>query len=518
MAKAKYRPGRNLLVFMAGLAVLFGLVALAGNWKPALGLDLQGGTRITLTAVGSPTASQLEEARQIIDNRVNGSGVAEADVFTQDGEHVVVEIPGESRRDLIDVVQRQARLGMRLVACSDGVAGAAATRCSSPGAEKEVPTPAGDADKALAWRQAPTKEWVEKYNAASCPITGTLPEENDDPSQPLITCQESKGASGGTTFAKYLLTAAVVEGSDLRSAEAGQDTRAVDWMVNIKLKDAGAKEFGKVSSALYTNAQEQFAIVLDGVPISVPTMNDPNLSRESSISGNMNQAEAMELATGLKYGALPVAFKKSPTADTVGPSLAGDQLSAVLIAGGVGLGLVMLFCLIYYRGLGVVVLASLAVAGIATYGMVLLLSETAGFTLTLPGIAGLIIAVGVTADSFIIFFERIRDEMREGKSMRVAVETGWVRAKRTRIAASIVSLLSAFILYIFATGVVKGFGFALGLSTVIDLAVLFWFTKPLVSWLAHFTFFNGGGRMSGLSTETLGTDSGTDLVATGGKA
>jgi preprotein translocase subunit SecD len=355
---------------------------------------------------------------------------------------------------------------------------------------------------------------VAKYNAATCPITGEVPEENDDPATPLVTCQEVENSTGQTTYAKYLLTAAVVEGSDLSKAEAGQDQNAVDWMVQIRLKDAGAKEFGKVSAALYANSQEQFAIVLDGAPISVPSMNDPNLSRESSISGSMGQAEATDLATSLKYGALPVAFDKETNAETVGPSLAGDQLTAGLIAGGIGLGLVMLFCLIYYRALGIVVLASLATAALATYGMVLLLSETAGFTLTLPGIAGLIIAVGVTADSFIIFFERIRDEMREGKSMRVAVESGWVRAKRTRIAASVVSLLSAFILYIFATGVVKGFGFALGLSTVIDLAVLFWFTKPLVSWLAHFRFFNGGGRMSGLSTETLGTD----LVAAGGKA
>lgn len=514
MAQPKYRPGRNLLAFLLGLGVLFGLVALAGNWKPALGLDLQGGTRITLTAIGNPSASQLDEARQIIDNRVNGSGVNEADVFIQSGRHVVVEIPGESRRDLIDVVQRQARLGMRVIACSDATGGAAATRCSSPGATKEVPTPAGDADKALAWREAPTAEWVAKYNAATCPITGELPEENDDPAKPLVTCQEIEDSTGQKTYAKYLLTAAVVEGSDLNKAEAGQEPNAVDWLVEIRLKDAGAKEFGKVSAALNANNQEQFAIVLDGAPISVPSMQSGSLSRVSSITGNMGQAEATELATSLKYGALPVAFDKETNAETVGPSLAGDQLTAGLIAGGIGLGLVMLFCLVYYRGLGIVVLASLAVAAIATYGMVLLLSETAGFTLTLPGIAGLIIAVGVTADSFIIFFERIRDEMRDGKSMRVAVESGWVRAKRTRIAASVVSLLSAFILYIFATGVVKGFGFALGLSTVIDLAVLFWFTKPLVSWLAHYKFFNGGGRMSGLSTETLGTD----LVTAGGKA
>jgi preprotein translocase subunit SecD len=179
----------------------------------------------------------------------------------------------------------------------------------------------------------------------------------------------------------------------------------------------------------------------------------------------------------------------------------------------------MLYCLLYYRGLGLVVVSSLFVAAGITYGMVLLLSEAAGFTLTLPGIAGLIIAVGITADSFVIYFERIRDEMREGKSMRVAVETGWARARVTRIAANTVSILSALVLYIFATGAVKGFGFALGLSTLIDLAVLFWFTKPLVSWLAQFRSFNSGHRLSGLSPETLGLDAPKVRTATaGGKA
>ena len=208
----------------------------------------------------------------------------------------------------------------------------------------------------------------------------------------------------------------------------------------------------------------------------------------------------------------PIQF--TANTETIGPSLAGDQLSAGLTAGAFGLALVLIYCLLYYRGLGLVVVASLLSASAVTYALVLLLSETAGFVLTLPGIAGLIIAVGVTADSFIIFFERIRDEMREGKSMRVAVETGWKRAKVTRLAAQVVSLLSAAVLYIFATGAVKGFGFALGLTTLVDLAILFWFTKPMVSYLARFKFFNGGGELSGLSANTLGID----RVASGGKA
>ncbi|HSX68613.1 protein translocase subunit SecD [Nocardioides sp.] len=502
MAAKVYRPGRHVLAFLAGLAIIFGLVTLGGNWKPALGLDLQGGTRISLTALGSPSATQLEEARQIIDQRVNGSGVSESEVFTQGGEHVVVEIPGENRRDLIDVVKRQARLGFRLIACSDSAPGP----CAGQAATTADPKGKGAVAEALAWRAKPDQEWIDKFNAATCPSTTEVADDADAPGTPLVACGENNE--------KFLLSEAAIEGKELNNASPQPLQNGIGYEVKLTFKAAGAEKFSQVSQALHSNNRERFAMVLDGEVISAPTMNDPNLRKTASISGDFNQESATELATSLKFGALPVAFEDPPTADTVGPSLAGDQLSAGLVAGGIGLGLVMLYCLLYYRGLGAVVLASLAVAAAATYGLVLLLSEGAGFTLTLPGIAGLIIAVGITADSFIIFFERIRDEMREGKTMRVAVETGWVRARQTRLAANVVSLLSAVILYTFATGVVKGFGFALGLSTLIDLAVLFWFTKPLLSWLARFHFFNGGGKLSGLSTETLGMD----VVTAGGKA
>ncbi len=225
------------------------------------------------------------------------------------------------------------------------------------------------------------------------------------------------------------------------------------------------------------------------------------------ITGSFTEAEAKSLATSLKYGALPISFDQNkPTTETIGPSLAGNQLQAGIIAGLLGLLLVMLYCLLYYRGLGLVVIASLLVAAATTYALVLLLAKSAGFTLTLPGIAGLIVAVGITADSFIVYFERIRDEMRDGKSMRVAVEAGWMRARATCLAADTVSMLAAVVLYVFAAGVVKGFAFALGLSTLIDLVVFFWFTHPMVSWLARFPFFNKGHKLSGLDAENLGLD------------
>jgi len=592
MARRTAQPGRTLLTFLLGLAVAYALVALIGDWKPQLGLDLQGGTRITLIAKGDPTSDSMEEARKIIDQRVNGSGVSEAEVVTQGNRFIVVEIPGQSRRDLTETVMRQAQLRFRLVACSDFNPGPCASGAttqdptppeSEPGSGVSAPaspdasgtanrapasyaddtdgsetsspsdapadeasdgagdgasdgasdaptdeasdgaTPAGtpvtpapeggpDVDDPLTWIDKPNQEAIDAFNAFTCPQDGTPVNVEDDSDKPLVSCEwdsESKIAT------KYLLSASMIEGSELDDAEAVIPQNEVNYVVAIDFDGSGTKTFTKISEAL-VGTEKQFAMVLDGQVLSAPTMEALITNGQAQIQGNFTQASAKSLATSLKYGALPIAFE-DPSTETIGPSLAGDQLNAGLIAGAFGLGLVLIYCMFYYRGLGIVVVASLLAAAATTYALVLLLSKSAGFTLTLPGIAGLIIAVGITADSFIIFFERIRDEMRDGRGMKVAVEVGWKRAKVTRLAAQVVSLLSAAVLYIFATGVVKGFGFALGLSTIVDLAILFWFTKPMMSWLARFKFFNSGHRLSGLSRETLGMD-GMDTVPAGGRA
>ncbi len=347
---------------------------------------------------------------------------------------------------------------------------------------------------------------MQAYNEFTCPADGSAVDVDDDPAKPLITCDDAGS--------KFLLSPAIIEGTALQSADLrAPDQQNADWGVSLDLDPAGTKVFATVSGSM-AGSQEQFAIVLDGQVISAPVFTAVITNGNAEISGNMGEPEARSLTTSLKFGALPISFDSS-SIETVGPSLAGNQLRAGLTAGAAGLILVMVYCLFYYRGLGLVVIASLVVAAALTYGMVLLLSETAGFTLSLPGIAGLIVAVGITADSFIVFFERIRDEMRDGKSMRVAVEHGWKRARNTCLAADTVSLLAATVLYIFAAGVVKGFAFALGLSTLIDLVVFFWFTKPMVSWLAHFPFFNTGHRYSGLNASTLGIDQlGTASVGT----
>jgi preprotein translocase subunit SecD len=348
----------------------------------------------------------------------------------------------------------------------------------------------------------PDPQSVAVYNNFTCPPAAPV---DDDPTIPIVTCSQDPDPATGQ-YVKYLLSPALIEGTSIESASAGIPQNQVQWAVNIQLDSKGAAEQLRLSQAM-VNTSDQFAIVLDGQVISAPTFDGVIAGGTSQITGSFTESEAKGLATSLKYGALPITFDQNKlTTQTIGPSLATDQLQAGITAGLLGLLLVMLYCLAYYRGLGLVVIASLLVAAATTYAMVLLLAKSAGFTLTLPGIAGLIVAVGITADSFIVYFERIRDEMRGGRSMRVAVETGWIRARATCLAADSVSILAAVVLYVFAAGVVKGFAFALGLSTVIDLAVFFWFTHPMVSWLARFPFFYKGHKLSGLDAENLGLD------------
>ncbi|HET7684200.1 MAG TPA: protein translocase subunit SecD [Marmoricola sp.] len=577
MASRISRPARTLLVFFIAIAVLYGLAALGGTWKPALGLDLEGGTRITLTAVGDGiTPEKMNQARQIIDARVNGNGVSEAEVTVQSNKNIVVEIPGKNRQNLVDSVKRTAQLRFRLVAgqpmgpvgqqptttpspnpsaspsgkaspsgtaSPSGSASPKATSSSTSGSNRPAPafdlraadptptptptpttqtpggdqTPAGPAGtdavvrQALAFAQNPPQEWVARQAAYRCPDKGEAAGVEDDPDKPLVTCDEDGN--------RFLLTRAVIEGTSLDSASYGTPPQGVGWVVQLDLEGGEpTQRFGNISKALYANGG-QFAIVLDGQVISYAGFQEPILDGNAQISGDFTEGEAKSLANSLKFGALPIKFSNPPTVETIGATLAGDQLSAGILAGIVGLLIVMLYCLLYYRGLGFVVIASLLVAAAITYATVLVLAKAANFTLTLPGIAGLIVAVGITADSFIVYFERIRDEMRDGKSMRVAVEAGWVRARNTCLAADAVSFLAAVVLYIFAIGVVRGFAFALGISTLIDVAVFFWFTKPMISLLARRRFFNSGSKYSGLSAETLGIDEITaDRRLAGGRA
>ncbi|MGZ5371639.1 protein translocase subunit SecD [Aeromicrobium sp.] len=516
-------PRRTLIIFLAAIIAMYGIVALMdfnsnkgdpSAWKPKLGLDLQGGTRISLEAKASSgeiTKAKLAEASDIIDQRVNGTGVTEAEVTTQGGNQVIIEIPGEQRQGIADQVGRTAQLRFRLVW---GVGDKAGTKANPEELKKAVDSVDWskltlqqmlDAEtKGVASLpkeyQTPIAALQEQANAFPC-TKAAIEAVDDQSDKPLVTCDRKSGEA-------LMLSPTVIEGTQIKSADAVLESQNNQWVVALALKGQGKKDFDTITEALFAQVQanpnaSRFAIVLDGEVLSAPTTNGHFTDGKSQISGGFTVKTAKDLANSLKYGALPLTFSLA-NSSAEGPSLAATQLKAGLIAGLVGMLLVVAYSLFYYRGLGLVVVASLAVAAAITYAMVLILGKGVGFTLTLPGIAGLIVAIGITADSFIVFFERLRDEVRDGKSLRLAVETGWTRARSTILAADAVSFLAAFVLFIFAIGVVRGFAFALGLTTVIDVFVVFLFTKPMVSLLARTKFFGQGHKLSGLDAAHLG--------------
>ena len=519
------KPRRTLIIFLAAIIALYGIIALIdvngkkgdqSAWKPKLGLDLQGGTRITLEAKdasGKPPAAKLAEARDIVDARVNGSGVTEAEVTTQGGNQVIIEIPGKQEQGIADKVGKTAQLRFRLLWAVGSQAG---TKAKPADLQKAV--------DAVDWSKLTLKQMIdaetvgatslpkeyqagfaalkEQANAFECTKDGVAAVD-DQSGKPLVTCEIKSGEV-------EVLSPTVIEGTQIKSANAVLDSQNNQWVVALALKGQGKRAFDTITEALFAQVSSnptasRFAIVLDGEVLSAPTTNGHFTDGKSQISGGFTVATAKDLANSLKFGALPLTFTLQGSS-AEGPSLAASQLKAGLIAGLIGMILVVVYSLIYYRGLGLVVVASLGVAAAVTYAMVLLLGKGVGFTLTLPGIAGLIVAIGITADSFIVFFERLRDEVREGKSLRLAVETGWVRARSTILAADAVSFLAALVLFIFAIGVVRGFAFALGLTTIIDVFVVFLFTKPVVSLLARTKFFGQGHKLSGFDAAHLGIE------------
>jgi preprotein translocase subunit SecD len=544
------RPGRLLIVLGVILVLLFGIMGLTKHWEPKLGLDLRGGTTITLTAKslaggGTVTAEQLAEAKNIISQRVNGAGVGEAEITTAGGSHINVAVPGANQDSLVKQVGQTALLYFRIVydaqqtapppvpsATPTGkptttpkpsttptpsttlkpggspspngrawssVLGRAEAPTPTPTAKPSTPaTPPVAAGDPLAWQ--PDAATTAAFATFACPDGKKNLKPEDNPDKPLFSCDKA-----GTS--KYLLGPAILKGTDLSDASAGIPQGGFQWQVNLNFNSEGGDKFLKATTAISQRGQGQnlFAIVLDGETISTPSVDNPIPGGQALINGSFTETEARDLANVLKYGALPVSFDVS-SVETISPQLGGDQLSAGITAGLIGLALVIIFSFLYYRGLGLVVVASLGAAAALTYASVVLLGQAIGFTLTLAGIAGLIVAIGITADSFVIYFERLRDEVREGRSLRSSVETGWARAKHTIIAADSISLLAAVVLYILAVGGVKGFAFTLGLTTLIDLLVVFIFTKPMVTLLARTDFFGHGHKLSGLDPEHLGVE------------
>ena len=497
--KGTTRPGRALLILGLIFISLGATVAITGATEVRLGLDLRGGTSVTLqprasTAGNDVTPEAINQAVEIIRQRVNSLGVAESEVTAQGSggnRQIVISVPGENGTRVVELVGQTAELRFRQVLASGfGIPSGIDTAT--------VATPVPGVSDVINSQFATLDCTV----AASLQGTGT-----DDPSAVITACSNDL-----TT--KYVLAPAEVLGRQISEASSGLDTQAGSaWTVSLTFDGEGTRAFGALTARVTSlpEPNNQVAIVLDGIVQSSPRINEAIPSGTAQITGDFTQVGARDLANVLKYGALPLAFDRGEV-QQISPTLGADQLNAGMLAGAIGLGLVILYCFLYYRGLGIVVTGSLAAAAGLIYLLILVLGETIGFTITLAGIAGIIVAVGITADSFVVYFERIRDEIREGRSLRSAVESGWVKARHTIIVADAVTIIAAVLLYFFAVGGVRGFAFTLGLTTFVDLIVTFIFTKPLMTILARTKFFSSGHRFSGLSDKSSGVTRPTTSV------
>ena len=506
IANTQSRAARTISIMLLIILGFTGIAFVSGATSFKLGLDLQGGTSVTLQPrieqgqVGKVTTEAIDQAVAIIRQRVNSLGVAESEVSAQGSgvnRQIVISVPGETGRRIVDLVGQTAELRFRPVL----VVGAPnATSVSGDTATATLPA-------------GVTADLNAQYAALDC----TLPQNRQGgggagEAATVVSCDRD-----GTS--KYILAPAEVLGRQVTKASSVISTQnAAGWYVILDFNGEGTSKFGAMTTRLTSlpSPQNQAAIVLDGLVYSAPRINEPINTGTAQITGNFTQEDAQDLANVLKYGALPLAFDRGEV-QQVSPTLGADQLRGGLIAGVLGLMLVIIYSLLYYRGLGIVSVGSLLVATAIALLSFLLLGKAIGFTLTLAGIAGAIVAIGITADSFIVYFERIRDEVREGRSLKSAVETGWKRARRTVLVADAVSMIAALMLYFFAVGGVRGFAFTLGLTTVIDLIVVFFFTKPLITVLAKFKFYSEGHPLSGFSAKSLGIVTKNNLPTEGVK-
>jgi preprotein translocase subunit SecD len=531
---------------------------LSGHTTPRLGIDLAGGTSITLEAKpeqGSAiNKANMDTAVDIMNRRVNGLGVTEAEVQTQGDRNIIVNIPkGTNSKEARDQVGTTAKLYFRPVLAQDATGSAAATSPSpsASGSSKASPSPSasksGSTGEKATSSSSPSssatsqgRAVTDALKADSTPSASASASSSASPSAPASSAPSAAQAKLQAQYAaldcskkaqrntagdgakpdeatlgcgemsgvwyKYLLGPAAVDGTEVKKAQAVFDTQtAAGWQVTMTFNGKGAKKFADITAQLAKNTQPQneFGIVLDGEVVSSPYVSSSITGGNAQISGSFTQDEAQNLANMLSYGALPLSFQEQ-SVTTVTAALGGDQLHAGLLAGAIGLLLVVVYLVAYYRGLSLVAMASLLVSGILTYVLMALLGPAIGFALNLPAVCGAIVAIGITADSFIVYFERIRDEIREGRSLRPAVERAWPRARRTILVSDFVSFLAAAVLFIVTVGKVQGFAFTLGLTTVLDVVVVFFFTKPLMTLLARRKFFASGSKWSGLDPKSLG--------------
>ena len=535
------RARRSLVALLVIIIALVGLIAFGvwrgeATWTPKLALDLQGGTQILLApklADGqSVSGEQLEQAVAIIRQRVDASGVSEAEITTQGNQNISVSIPGTADEATLQRIEASAKLDFRPVLyygpataapveapetevttedgesapSADGASGDAAT--PAPTAESDAVSATAGVDPDPLPETAYDQAWLTEglfaeYEQFSCTGESSLGLSEAPTDRPLITCDQT-----GTV--KYILGPVEMGGETIVDAVAQMGATSTgastgQWIVQMTLNPEGTTTFGEISVRMYgaTPPLNQFAFVLDGVVVSAPEMNGQILDGRPSISGSFTQESAQALADQLKFGALPIGFTVQSQED-ISATLGSNQLQAGLLAGLIGLALVVVYSLFQYRALGTLTVASLAVAAVLTYLLLTLLSWRQGYRLSLAGVAGIIVAVGITADSFIVYFERIRDALRDGFSLEQGVEQGWKKAFRTILASDGINLLAATILFILAIGSVRGFAFTLGLTTLVDVLVVALFTHPMMTLLARTKFYREGHPASGLNPQQLG--------------
>lgn len=499
-------------IIIAGtLAVAGGVVAGAASWAPKLGLDLEGGTQMilapTIEGAGSITGEQLDQAVSIIRQRVDGSGVSESQISTEGGRNVVVSLPGKPTDQQRELIKASANMNFRpVIAATQGPAGAVPEADRTP--EDQLPVPTAEPVNASDpnWVDA---EVMKDFEAVSCIPPLTDRPTTSDPDKPLVSCEPDTGV-------KYILGPVEIPGKWISTASYGlqpgaQGATTNEWSVQLTLtKPEGAQAFKDVTQRLHTkyladpnDPQARFAIVLDDSVISAPASLAAITDGQSSITGNFTEESAKSLSDQLKFGSLPISFEIQSEVQ-ISATLGLQQLEMGVLAGLIGLGLVVIYSLFQYRALGFVTIFSLVIAGILTYLAIILLGWAENYRLSLAGVAGIIVAIGQTADSFIVYFERVRDELRDGRGLIAAVENGWDRAKRTILASKAVNILASLVLYFVSVGSVKGFAFTLGLTAVADLIVVFMFTHPTLQLLARTKFFGEGHAFSGLDPVQLG--------------
>ncbi|MER5931427.1 protein translocase subunit SecD [Streptomyces sp. NPDC002054] len=571
---AQGRPGRALAIILIAMVALTAGMFISNQTTPRLGIDLAGGTSITLKAKnepGKPNAineTNMNTAVGIIERRVNGLGVSEAEVQTQGRDHIIVNIPkGTNEKQARAQVGTTAQLYFRpVLAYQDAAAAPEPTPSAKPsGAPSGAPSPSASASgtpkagdnkggkssppaspsssatsqgraigEALKATGTPSPNpSASQSKKADDKATTPAPTPSVDPAVAdiqakfaALDCSKEdqratagKGAKPGDTivacgqrdkgenapWSKWILGPAGVEGKDVKTAKGVIDPQTGMWIVTMEFNGKGSDAFAKVTGQLATqqSPQNQFAIVLDGEVISDPSVSSAITGGNAQISGGFNQQSAQDLGNMLSYGALPLSFQED-SVTTVTAALGGEQLKAGLISGAIGLALVVIYLLVYYRGLSILAVVSLMVSAILTYTIMALLGKGIGFALNLPAVCGAIVAIGITADSFIVYFERIRDEIREGRTLKPAVERAWPRARRTILVSDFVSFLAAAVLFIVTVGKVQGFAFTLGLTTLLDVVVVFLFTKPVMTLLARTKFFSSGHPWSGLDPKRLG--------------